>query len=78
MTPRDRRAIEARALAMREEALDARAKARPELACPGCGAAVTSRTPGARCPPCAAAKRKRDNVRAQATYYLRRKLAGAT
>lgn len=68
MTPRERAAIEARYLALREEALDARAKARPDLVCPGCGAAIHSRTPGARCPPCAAAKRKRDNRAAQKRY----------
>jgi len=77
MTPAQRRAIEARALALREEALDARAKAQPDLVCPGCGAPVYSRTPGARCPPCALEKRKRDNIKAQAGYHLRRKLAGA-
>jgi rubrerythrin len=76
MTPRDLAAIEARRLAMHEEALDARARARPDLVCPGCGAPVYSRTPGARCAPCAAEKRKRDNARAQTVYQLRRKLAG--
>lgn len=60
MTSAQRRAIEARALAMREEALDARAKAQPDLVCPGCGSAIHSRTPGARCPPCAQAKRVTD------------------
>jgi hypothetical protein len=76
MTPRERAAIEARALALREEALDARAKARPDLVCPGCGAAVTSRTPGARCPPCAQAKRvtdarEKERVRAAARRAAR-------
>jgi len=76
MTPAQRRAIEARALALREEALDARAKAQPDLVCPGCGAPVFSRTPGARCPPCAQRKRvtdarEKERVRAAARRAAR-------
>lgn len=72
VTPREVAAIEARALAMREEALDARAKAQPDLVCPGCGAAVTSRTPGARCPPCTVARRRVTAAAARKRYEAKR------
>lgn len=75
MTPRELAAIEARALALREEALDARAKAQPDLVCPGCGAPVYSRTPGARCPPCAAAKRLVDAREKERVHAAARRAA---
>lgn len=74
-TARERAAIEARALAMREEALAERARVEfPRPSCP-CGAPLCSRTPGARCLECATAKRRQDAAAKRQAKAAERRVA---